>query len=133
MFWVSSVWSLPRRCSSTRARWPTFGSADQAGVVQPLLPGDAAHLGVVHVVVEVRRPLGLGVLRPDAVRAAEVGDARVGGDAGAGEDDDALGLVHPARHLLDGSREVRIGCVIAHGPHQGTAAGRWLTSHIDNA
>jgi hypothetical protein len=39
--------------------------------------------------------------------AAEVGDARVGGDAGPGEHDDALGRRHPAAHPLDERRVER--------------------------
>ena len=61
--------------------------------VAPSSPGLLAHLGIVHVVLKGGHLLGRGVLRPDAVRAPEVGDARVGRDARAGQHDDALALL----------------------------------------
>ena len=56
-----------------------------AGAVAPHV---AAVLGVLHVVLDVRLAFGLRVLGPDTLRAAEVGDARLGRDAGAGEHHD---------------------------------------------
>ena len=45
--------------------------------------------------MNVRHLLGERILGPDALRAAEVRDAGVGGDARPGERDDALRLAHP--------------------------------------
>ena len=58
----------------------------------PVAPHLTAVLGVVHVVLDGRLALGRRVLGPEALRAAEVGDARLGRDPGAREDDDLLGL-----------------------------------------
>ena len=57
---------------------------------QPVLPRAPAHVGIAHVVLEGRGLLGRRVLGPHAVRPAEVGDPRLGRDAGAGERDDAV-------------------------------------------
>ncbi len=51
-------------------------------------PGFAARLLRGEELVEINRRH----LRPDAARAAEIGNARLGADAGAGKDDDALRL-----------------------------------------
>ena len=88
-------------------------------MVQTLLPGEPPDLGVRHVVVDVRGALGLRVLRPDPVRAAEVGDAAVGGDAGAGEHDDGAGRAHP--RLRRGQRG------------GGSTGGAWRRSVAANA
>ena len=50
--------------------------------VEAVLPRRLPHLRVAEVVLQRGRLLGRGVLGPHAVRAAEVGDARVGRDAG---------------------------------------------------
>ena len=63
---------------------------------QPVLPRELPHLGIRHVVLQRRGLLGRGVLRPHAVRAAEVGDAGLGGDARAGEDHDRARVAQPA-------------------------------------
>ena len=81
------------------------------GVMEPPLPGELPHLGIGHVVVDVREPLGFRVLRPDALRAAEVGDAGVGRDAGARQRDDARGTADPVadelrRHFLSSGQRV---------------------------
>mgnify|MGYP002813697550 CR=1 FL=1 len=47
------------------------------------------------VVADRGHLLRLGVLGPQAPRPAEVGNARVGGDAGAGQHDDARGAAQP--------------------------------------
>src|SRR5512140_3748905 len=62
-----------------------------------VLPGEPAYVGVTHIVPERRRLLGGGVLGPDALRPAEVRDARLGRDAGAGQDHDAPGVPQPPR------------------------------------
>ena len=107
MFWVTTARSLPCRSSSTIARWPAFGSASHAGESQPVLPREPAHLRVGEVVLQRRRLLGRRVLRPHPVRPAEVGDARVGRDAGAGEHGDALGLGDPLPSALESSTDRR--------------------------
>ena len=98
MFWVTSACRMPRRSSATRARWPAFGSADHAG--ESRRDRHAAFLTsrIGEVVLDRRLLLGGRVARPHALRAAEVGDARLGRDAGAGEHDDAArGVDAPAR------------------------------------
>ena len=61
----------------------------RAAVLQPGRAGPARRAGRTSgsrdVELDVRRLLGLRVLRPDALRAPEVGDAAVGRDAGPGE------------------------------------------------
>ena len=89
MFCVTSACSRPRRSRSTSARCPAFGVApstrdDGAGSATR-----ACAPRVGHVVLDVREALGLRVLRPDALRAAEIGDAGLGRDARAGQRDDA--------------------------------------------
>ena len=61
------------------------GSADQVGESRRLCQARRRTVGVGHVGVEGGEPLGRGVLGPQPVRAAEVRDARVGGDAGPGQ------------------------------------------------
>ncbi len=76
---------------TVRLSLPTgIGSA-----VAPRLPAD---VGFGEVVLERRRLLGAGVLGPDTLGAAEVGDARIGGDPCSGEDRDPIGLVDPPTH-----------------------------------
>src|SRR3989449_7845283 len=62
---------------------------------EAVLPGCLAHLRIAEVAMNVRHLLGERIPGPDALRAAEVGDAGVGGDARPGERDDALRLAHP--------------------------------------
>ena len=102
VFWVTRVWSRPRRSSSTRARWPAFGVAAAGRAAQAGLPRRPADLGVAEVGAQGAGPLGGGVLRPHAVRATEVGDAGVGRDAGAGQHGDRPGRggVDPALDFL---------------------------------
>src|SRR5205823_11223080 len=69
------------------------------GMLQPALPRGFAHLGIVEVVVDVGELLGERILGPHALRPAEVGNARVGGDAGARENDNAPRDFYPAAHL----------------------------------
>ena len=72
------------------------------GAQRPVL---LPHLGVTHVEADVGGLLGLRVLGPDAVGATEVGDARVGGDARAGQHEDLLG---PVDELSSAIQEARI-------------------------
>src|SRR5262245_51848347 len=69
--------------------------------VEPALPRVLAHLGIGDVVLQGRLLLGLGILRPDALRPAEVGNAGIGRDAGAGERHQAPGLFDPAANAID--------------------------------
>src|SRR5437667_311189 len=62
---------------------------------EPALPRALAYLGIGHIVLQGRLLLGLGVLRPDALRAAEVRDPRVRRDPSPRERHEALGLVDP--------------------------------------
>ena len=52
------------------------------------LPRGAAHLLVGEIVTQGRRLLCGGILRPNAVRTAKIGDSRRGGDARSGEHGD---------------------------------------------
>ena len=61
------------------------GLGGEVGRIEAAPPGALADFSVGHVVLEGGHLLGLGVLGPHALRAAEVGDAGIGGDAGAGE------------------------------------------------
>ena len=70
-------------------------------VMEPALPREPANLGIRHVVGDVRQPFGLGVLRPEALRSAEVGDAGVRRDAGASQCDDARGRIDPVAYGVD--------------------------------
>ena len=102
--------------------------------VDARLPRALAVLGVGDVVLDRGAPLGGRVLGPDALRAAEVGDARGGGDAGAGEHDDALRVAYElgdrrdVGHARDASEER------AARPRGGRAARRrpvgWETGRI---
>jgi hypothetical protein len=66
---------------------------------EAVLPRSLAHLGVGEVVADVGHLLRHGIARPQALRAAKVRDARIGGDAGAGERHDASRLIYPGAHL----------------------------------
>src|SRR5688500_5378388 len=68
---------------------------------QALLPRELAHLRIGHVVVNVREPLGFRVGRPHTLWTSEVRDAGLGRNAGAGQSDDAGGIVNPAADALD--------------------------------
>ena len=79
------------------------------GAGQPAAPGRLAHLRVGQVGLQGRLLLGCRLGGPHPLRAAEIGDARIGGDAGPGEHHDAPGLGHPG---LDSRKQVSVG----HGP-----------------
>src|SRR5437667_445645 len=68
---------------------------------EPALPRALAYLGIGHIVLQGRLLLGLGVLRPDALRAAEVRDPRVRRDPSPRERHEALGLVDPLPDGVD--------------------------------
>ncbi len=72
---------------------------DLVDVVDPRAPRRAPNVGLVDVVLQVRRLLGGRILRPEPVRTTEIGDPTVGRDARAREHDDAIGVVDPR---LDG-------------------------------
>ena len=67
---------------------------------ETVLPRSPPHLRVPHVDVDRRPLLCVGVLRPHTLGAPEVGDARVGRDAGAGQHDDAPRPLHQLPGLL---------------------------------
>src|SRR5206468_1984664 len=69
--------------------------------VEPALPCPLADLGIGDVVLQRRLLLGLGILRPDALRPPEVGNAGVRRDAGARERHHAPGLLDPAANEID--------------------------------
>ena len=108
-FWVMTRSSLPLRSRSVMARWPALGSAAQAGCSSRSRHARRRTCGIGHVVLQRGPLLGLGVAGPHAVRAAEVGDAAVGADAGAGQHHDVLALVDPGPHPLDLALETRRG------------------------
>jgi hypothetical protein len=81
-------------------------------------PGAYAHVPIGHVVLQRRHLLGAGVFRPHALRTAEVRNPRVGGDAGAGEHDDALGVGDPGTNRRDE--------LIGHDWRRTTDATAWL-------
>src|SRR5688500_3718776 len=81
-----------------------------------VLPGELPHLGVREVVVDVGHLFCERILGPQALRAAEVRDAGVGGDAGAGQDDDAPGGVNPGTRVLDEPRRQGIWILPPPGP-----------------
>ena len=68
-------------------------------VMHAFLPRLDAHLLVAHVVVDVHQAHRLGLRRPHPVGPPVVGDARLGADAGAGEDRDLLRRAHPGGRL----------------------------------
>src|SRR5262245_8776907 len=70
-------------------------------VVEAALPCEPAHFRIGHVVADVGELFRLRVTRPYALRAAEVRDAGVSRDSGAGQHDDALRGIDPAANVLD--------------------------------
>ncbi len=67
-----------------------IGLGGPRGRLQAVLPRALPYLGIGHVVLEGGHLLGLGIARPQALGTAEVRDARLRGDARAGEDHHAL-------------------------------------------
>ena len=90
---------LPCSTSSRERAMAGVGLGLQHGLVGGELapPGFAARFVGGHEVVEVDRP----VLGPDAAGRAEIGNARFGRDAGAGEGDHAFRLGDHALEIVD--------------------------------
>jgi len=86
---------------SNQSKMTRVGPRRPGGARQPVLPRGSAHLGIGKVVVDVGKLLGERILRPHALRAAEVGDAGIGGNARAGQDDDALRRLDPVSDRRD--------------------------------
>src|SRR5947209_20361539 len=77
------------------------------------LPSQLADLRIGHVIANVGELLGLGILRPNTLRAAKIRDARVRGDAGPSQHHDTLGLFNPLAGSLHVFVHIRIsmtGC-----------------------
>src|SRR5439155_13851374 len=55
------------------------------GVIDAALPGEFADLGIRQVAMNIREPFSLGVLCPNALRTAEVGNAGFSRDTSAGQ------------------------------------------------
>ena len=118
--------SRERRVSGVRDRGPRW-------MREPGLPGPAAQGGITDVGIVGGQPLGCRVARPQTLRAAEVRDAGVGGDAGAGQRGDAGRARGPGRSVVHrlivvdglGRRQtgrVSAGSTVSHVGH-GTAGG----------
>ena len=118
MFWVTIARSRPARSRSTRARCPAFGSAVHAGCVAPVPPGLPADVGVGDVVLQRETSPAARVPGPNALRAAEVGDAGVGGDPRAGENRDPLGVWIQLRTVSASTPSRRIGGRAPLRPHR---------------
>src|SRR2546423_14996643 len=58
-------------------------------------PGFSSDLGIGDVVVDIGELLRLRVLRPQSLRPAKIRNPGLSGDAGAGEDHDAPGILDP--------------------------------------
>ena len=71
------------------------------GAPGAIRPGADAVVAVGHVVLDGGGPFGGGVLRPDTLGAAKVGDSRVSRDTGAGQDDNRAGLAQQGRDRVD--------------------------------
>lgn len=99
MFWVIEQFELaaPFEFGQRQVRGVGAGVADDGVGVAPARPVFA--LGVVggEEGLEVDRLVAV----PDAVGRAEIGDARLGADARAGEDDQRLGIDDQVRQLAD--------------------------------
>ena len=112
MFWVTRVCTFATALElgdgavpGVRLRVPHLATA-AGSATRAAAPRDR------HVVLQRRGLLGRGVLRPHAVRPAEVGDARLGGDARAGEDHDRTRVAQPP-----GDRVERVGAGLGLGGH----------------
>jgi hypothetical protein len=81
-----------RAVASVRARVPRR-------VLDAAAPGQPPHLGIRHVVVNVRQTLGFGISGPDALGTAKVRNSGLGGNAGARQRDDRARRVNPGRHV----------------------------------
>src|SRR5437588_12156575 len=72
------------------------------GMFETALPRQLANVGILHVKVDVRELLRLGILGPDALRSAEVGDSGFRRNTGTGQRDNARRFVDPLAHRFDG-------------------------------
>src|SRR5258708_20606580 len=92
------------------------------------MPGFLSDLGIGDVVMDVGELLRLRVLRPQSLRAAKIRNPGLGGDSGAGEDHDALGVLDP---YTDGGdpRLRRAHSRARSGARRGTAARRPEKTH----
>ncbi len=89
------------------------------GAAGAIRPGAHAVVAVGDVVLDGGGPFGGGVLRPDTLGAAKVGDSRVSRDTGAGQDDNRAGLAQQGRDC--------VGVGFAHGaslPESGASRHR---------
>src|SRR3954447_9736961 len=90
--------------------------------MQPVLPCKSAHVHVGEIVLQRRRLLGPGVLRPHTVRAPKIGDAGISGNARAGQHRDLACRVDPTagpleigadhQHIL--TQRFRLADLVAH-------------------
>ena len=99
-FWVTIASTRPRRSSSASATCAAFGVAS-ASTPEPLRV-EVPDLRRVAPEGVDGRVLHRVVLRPDAGRRAEVGDAALRGDAGSGQDDARLRLYDQPGETLGG-------------------------------
>src|SRR5204862_6289810 len=76
---------LPPALELDQRQMTRVGLRLPGGMVEAALPRGSAHLGIGEVVMDVGELLGERILGPHALRSAEVGNAGVGGDAGAGQ------------------------------------------------
>ena len=101
-FWVIRVSSLPPGLESDQRAMAVVGLAfGPHPAVDVALPRPLSGLRVADVGLDRGGFLGAGILGPDAVRPAEIGDARVGRDARSRQYADAVGVLDQRRRLLD--------------------------------
>src|SRR6185369_4416379 len=67
---------------------------------QPCTPCRLAHVGIAHVIMDVRELLRLRVARPQTLRPPEIGDSGIGRNACPGENDDVGGSINPIANGL---------------------------------
>jgi hypothetical protein len=80
---------------------PRVGLCAPRRARHPIPPGKLPHLAVREVVVDVGHLLGERIPGPQALRAAEIRDSRVGGDSRAGKRHDAPGGIDPGTSFFD--------------------------------
>ena len=70
--WIAKRAALLQLDERMMARiWPRR----PGGMLETPAPGQLSHLGISHVVMNVRQPFCFRIARPDALWTAEVGDA----------------------------------------------------------
>ena len=92
---------------------------------ESVLPGAPAMFGIGQVGLQRHRLLGLGVLRPQAVRSPEILNARIGRNPGAGQDEDGAASLDQATGTCE-VRLPRLRCHVVHEGHGGTEDRRTL-------